>query len=59
MLAVMSGRTSVAGVLLALAIARAPAVEAQPAKSTGRYRDNLTSEVAVPYIGGTDAGNNQ
>jgi hypothetical protein len=27
--------------------------------STGRYRDNLTSGVATPYTGGTDAGNNE
>ena len=25
---------------------------------TGKYRDNLTTDVAVPYSGGTDAGNN-
>jgi hypothetical protein len=24
----------------------------------GKYRDNLTSSVTLPYIGGTDAGNN-
>jgi hypothetical protein len=27
-------------------------------ESAGKFRDNLTSSVAVPYIGGTDAGNN-
>jgi len=27
-------------------------------ESGGKFRDNLTSGVAVPYIGGTDAGNN-
>jgi hypothetical protein len=27
--------------------------------ATGKYRDNLTTGVAVPYLGGTDAGNNQ
>jgi hypothetical protein len=26
--------------------------------STGKYRDNLTSGVTTPYLGGTDAGNN-
>jgi hypothetical protein len=26
--------------------------------STGKYRDNLTSNVATPYVDGTDAGNN-
>jgi len=26
--------------------------------STGKYRDNLTSNVTTPYNGGTDAGNN-
>lgn len=26
--------------------------------ATGKYRDNLTSAVATPYSGGTDAGNN-
>ena len=25
---------------------------------TGKYRDNLTFDVATPYVGGTDAGNN-
>jgi hypothetical protein len=25
----------------------------------GKYRDNLTSGVGVPFDGGTDAGNNQ
>ena len=27
--------------------------------ATGKYRDNLTTGVAAPYPGGTDAGNNQ
>ena len=27
--------------------------------ATGKYRDNLTTGVATPYTGGTDAGNNQ
>ncbi|HEY8151541.1 MAG TPA: Calx-beta domain-containing protein [Vicinamibacteria bacterium] len=27
--------------------------------STGRFRDNLTSGVTVPFTGGTDAGNNE
>jgi hypothetical protein len=27
-------------------------------EGTGKYRDNLTSGVATPYSGGTDAGNN-
>jgi hypothetical protein len=27
--------------------------------ASGKYRDNLTSGVATPYLGGTDAGNNQ
>jgi hypothetical protein len=27
--------------------------------ATGKFRDNLTSGVALPYEGGTDAGNNQ
>ena len=27
--------------------------------SVGKYRDNLTFDVTVPYSGGTDAGNNQ
>jgi hypothetical protein len=27
--------------------------------STGTYRDNLATDVAIPYSGGTDAGNNQ
>ena len=26
--------------------------------STGKYRDNLTFDVATPYSGGTDIGNN-
>ena len=26
--------------------------------STGKYRDNLTSDVTTPFTGGTDAGNN-
>jgi hypothetical protein len=26
--------------------------------SEGKYRDNLTTGVATPYLGGTDAGNN-
>ena len=26
--------------------------------ATGKYRDNLTSGVATPFSGGTDAGNN-
>src|SRR5258708_1914612 len=26
--------------------------------ATGKYRDNLTSEVTTPFTGGTDAGNN-
>ncbi len=30
----------------------------QYAGSTGKYRDNLTSNVTTPYTGGTDAGNN-
>jgi hypothetical protein len=29
------------------------------AGATGKLRDNLTSNVAAPYTGGTDAGNNQ
>jgi hypothetical protein len=29
------------------------------AGSDGRYRDNLTSGVRVPFTGGSDAGNNQ
>jgi hypothetical protein len=29
------------------------------AGATGKFRDNLTSNVAAPYTGGTDAGNNQ
>jgi hypothetical protein len=28
------------------------------AVSTGKYMDNLTSGVATPFIGGTDAGGN-
>jgi len=28
-------------------------------KATGIYRDNISSNVATPYSGGTDAGNNQ
>jgi len=26
--------------------------------STGKYRDNITSSVTGPYVGGTDIGNN-
>ena len=26
--------------------------------ATGKFRDNLTSGVSTPFIGGTDAGNN-
>ena len=26
--------------------------------SSGRYRDNLAAGVPAPYVGGTDAGNN-
>jgi hypothetical protein len=26
--------------------------------ATGKYRDNLTSDVSIPFSGGTDAGNN-
>jgi len=29
------------------------------ATATGKYRDNLTTGVTSPYMGGTDAGNNQ
>lgn len=27
-------------------------------QASGKYRDNLTTNVTVPYVGGTDAGNN-
>jgi hypothetical protein len=27
-------------------------------QASGKYRDNLTTNVTLPYTGGTDAGNN-
>jgi hypothetical protein len=27
-------------------------------QATGKYRDNITTNVTIPYLGGTDAGNN-
>jgi len=27
-------------------------------QATGKYRDNITTNVTIPYTGGTDAGNN-
>jgi hypothetical protein len=29
-----------------------------PATAAAKYRDNLTTNVNTPYVGGTDAGNN-